>query len=137
LPYLARGDTAPRGRDLDVLVDAFGQLRLVHLRRDDVLGQAVSWARAEQTGHWQDGDRSSALPRFELGQVADPARTIRDWRPSPRQRRQADEVNADWLRRYRAAQQDDGTAGAVPSSAPSRVGTSDGSEVAAHDRAPQ
>ena len=27
------------------------------------------------------------------------------WRPAARQRRQADEVNADWIRRYRAARQ--------------------------------
>jgi LPS sulfotransferase NodH len=27
------------------------------------------------------------------------------WRPAARQRRQADAVNADWIRRYRAAQQ--------------------------------
>lgn len=143
--------TAARRRDLDVLVDAFGPLRLVHLRRDDVVGQAVSWARAEQSGYWQEGDRSSARLRFELGRVADLVRTIRDhnaawstwfaqqgvephsvtyedvtadprrvvqgildrlgigvpptWRPAPRQRRQADEVNADWVRRYHAAQQ--------------------------------
>jgi trehalose 2-sulfotransferase len=141
---------APRPRgDLEVLVDAFGQLRLVQLRRDDVVGQAVSWARAEQTGYWQDGDRSSAEPRFDLGQIDELVRTIRahnaawstwfaqhgvephvvtyedviadprqaalgvldqlgsglpsDWRPAPRQRRQADEVNAAWVRRYHAA----------------------------------
>jgi hypothetical protein len=71
-------DTARRRRDLDVLVDAFGPLRLVHLRRDDVVGQAVSWARAEQTGYWQDGDRSSAQPRFEFDQVAALVPTIRE-----------------------------------------------------------
>ena len=143
---------APAGgrRNLDVLVDAFGPLRLVYLRRDDVVGQAVSWARAEQTGYWQDGDRSLAQPRFDLDQTADLVRTIREhnagwsswfaeqgvephsvtyedvignprqavrrildhlgvelprnWRPAARQRRQADEVNVDWARRYRAAQ---------------------------------
>ena len=71
---------APAGgrRNLDVLVDAFGPLRLVYLRRDDVVGQAVSWARAEQTGCWQDGDRSLAQPRFDLDQTADLVRTIRE-----------------------------------------------------------
>jgi LPS sulfotransferase NodH len=138
---------ARRRSDLDVLVDAFGPLRLVHLRRDDVVAQAVSWARAEQTGYWQDGDRPAAQPRFEFGPIADLVRTIRehnaawtswfadqgveahrvtyedvtgdpgqavqgildrlgielpaDWRPTPRERRQADELNADWIRRYR------------------------------------
>ena len=69
---------APAGgrRNLDVLADAFGPLRLVHLRRDDVVGQAVSWARAEQTGYWQDGDTSLAQPRFDLDQTADLVRTI-------------------------------------------------------------
>jgi trehalose 2-sulfotransferase len=140
--------TAPRRRDLDVLTGAFGPLRLVHLRRDDVVGQAVSWARAEQTGYWQEGDRSSAQPRFEFGRIAGLVRTIGEhnaawstwfveqdvephsvtyedvtgnprqavhgildhlgierpanWRPDARQRRQADEVNAAWVRRYRA-----------------------------------
>jgi len=136
-------------RDLDVLGEAFGALRLVHLRRGDVVGQAVSWARAEQTGYWQDGDRSSAPPRYDPGLIEDLVRTIGEhdaawsswfaaqgvnplpvtyedvvgnprqpvqaildhldvevppgWRPVPRQCRQADAVNADWVRRYRAA----------------------------------
>jgi len=59
-------DAAPRRHDLDVLVDTFGPLRLVHLRRDDAVGQAVSWARAEQTGYWQEGDMPSARPRLEF-----------------------------------------------------------------------
>jgi LPS sulfotransferase NodH len=121
----------------------------VHVQRDDVLGQAVSWARAEQTGCWQQGDRASAEPRLDLEQIDDLVRTVRehnaawqtwfeqqgvepyrvryedvvadprravqevldrlgvdlpsDWRPESPHRRQADEVNADWVRRYRAA----------------------------------
>ena len=39
-----------RQSDLAVLQGAFGPLRFVHLRREDVLAQAVSWYRAEQTG---------------------------------------------------------------------------------------
>lgn len=142
-------DPGPRTRsDLEVMAAALGPLRAVHVRRADVVGQAVSWARAEQTGHWQDGDRSAAEPRFDLGQLdelvrtigeheaawgrwfaaqgvepygvtyeevtADPAGAVRGilghlgsappagWRPAPRERRQADEVNAEWVRRYRA-----------------------------------
>jgi trehalose 2-sulfotransferase len=138
-----------RRSDLDVLVDAFGPLRLVHLKRADVVGQAVSWARAEQTDYWQQGDRSSAEPRLDVDQVdclvrtieehnaawsnwfqqhgvephlvayedvvADPRQAVQDildhlgiqlpatWRPESAHRRQADELNAEWVRRYRAA----------------------------------
>jgi len=113
-----------------------------------VVAQAVSWARAEQTGYWQQGDRLSTEPRLDLGQidglvhtiqehnaawqswfggqgarpypvtyeelVADPgvivkgilhhlnAATPSGWRPWSPHSRQADEVNDDWVRRYRA-----------------------------------
>ena len=119
----------------------------MHLRREDVVGQAVSWARAEQTGYWQQGDVPSADPHFDLEQVndlvqtvqednaawstwfskqgakpyvvtyedvvADPRRAVQGilnrlevekpsgWRPNAPHRRQADEVNAEWVRRYR------------------------------------
>jgi len=136
-----------RRRDLDVLVDAFGPLQLVHVRREDVVGQAVSWARAEQTGYWQHGDAApSGEPRLDLGQINALVNTIHDhnaawhswfteqdadplvvtyedlvvdpgqavhrilrsvgvappagWRPVSSHRRQADEVSADWVRRY-------------------------------------
>lgn len=142
-------EAAPGRCDLDVLVDAFGSLRPVHLRRDDVVGQAVSWVRSEQTGYWQDGDTPSAQPNFDPDHIQDLVGTIRDhnaawsawfgqqgvtplsltyedvtrnpqqsvqrildhlgvevpadWRPTPRQQRQADKINTDWVRRYRAA----------------------------------
>ena len=41
------------GADLGVLEAAFGEVRFVYLHREDVLAQAVSWLRAEQTGTWQ------------------------------------------------------------------------------------
>jgi trehalose 2-sulfotransferase len=63
-------------RDLDVLVDALGPLLLVHLKRGDVVGQAVSWARAEQTGFWQRGDLPSAEPDLDIDQVDSLVRTI-------------------------------------------------------------
>lgn len=143
-------DPGPRTRpDLAVLEEAYGPLRLVHLRREDVVGQAVSWARAERTGYWQDGDRPAAEPRWDLEAVEGLVRTVREheaawegwfaaqgvvphrvtyeevtadprravlgildhlgvdpppgWRPEPRQRRQADDLNATWVRRYREA----------------------------------
>ena len=139
-----------RRRDLDVLAGAFGPLQLVYLRREDVVGQAVSWARAEQTGYWHSGDAApSAEPRLDLDKIdvvistihdhnaawnswfaaqeadplvvtyedliADPGQAVHrilrsvgvapppGWRPASSHRRQADEVSADWVRRYRAA----------------------------------
>jgi trehalose 2-sulfotransferase len=63
-------------RDVEVLVDRLGPLLLVHLTREDVVGQAVSWARAEQTGYWQRGDRPSGEPDLDLEQVDQLVRTI-------------------------------------------------------------
>ncbi|MCW2832279.1 MAG: hypothetical protein JWN68_232 [Nocardioides sp.] len=50
--------------DSATLQAALGRLAFVHLVRDDVVGQAVSWARAEQSGYWQQGDvvRSAVAP---------------------------------------------------------------------------
>lgn len=137
--------------DAAVLRAALGPLRFVHLRRGDVVGQAVSWARAEQSGYWQHGDPVRAGARLHLdlalidtrvalilehdeawrawftaesvaplevtyeALVSDPDRTVRrildfigveppdDWTPASPHRRQADAVNAEWVRRYRAA----------------------------------
>jgi LPS sulfotransferase NodH len=126
----------------------FGSLRLVYLHRDDVVAQAVSWARAEQTGYWQRGDASSRKPAIDVDQIdelirtiqahnaawiswfaeqgvrphlvtyealaAEPERTVRTildhldvkapaaWRATSTQAKQADEVNAEWVRRYRS-----------------------------------
>ncbi|MGW5668918.1 Stf0 family sulfotransferase [Micromonospora sp. NPDC003776] len=44
------------GAEDALLRRAFGRTAFVHLRRDDVLAQAVSWLRAEQTQHWYVGD---------------------------------------------------------------------------------
>lgn len=66
----------PTRRDLDVLSNAFGPILFVHLRRRDVIGQAVSWARAEPTGSWHRGDTAQAEPRFDNCQVDGLVRTI-------------------------------------------------------------
>ncbi|HEY9293479.1 MAG TPA: Stf0 family sulfotransferase [Microlunatus sp.] len=42
--------------DLDLLSAQLGRLRFVHLRRRDVVGQAVSWAKALQTHYWHPGE---------------------------------------------------------------------------------
>ena len=139
----------PRERgDVDVLEQAFGTLRFVYLQRNDVVEQAVSWARAEQSAYWQHGDEVHAQPRLDIGQVhglvgtirehnaawqawfaaqaveplrveyesliSDPQGTVtsilewirikapRDWKPVSPHKRQADEINAEWVQRYRA-----------------------------------
>jgi LPS sulfotransferase NodH len=71
--------------DLKTLQRAFGPLSFVHLRRLDVVGQAVSWCRAEQTGFWQDGNDTAAAPRFDLAQLKGFVSTI-------------GEHNAEWQR---------------------------------------
>ncbi|MEU4832628.1 Stf0 family sulfotransferase [Streptosporangium sp. NPDC023615] len=43
------------GDDAGLLRRVFGRTRFVLLRRDDVVAQAVSWLRAEQTGVWYVG----------------------------------------------------------------------------------
>ena len=43
--------------DVELLTEAFGPTRFVHLRRGDTLAQAVSWARAEQTHIWHPGEQ--------------------------------------------------------------------------------
>ena len=52
--------------------------QFVWLRRADVIRQAVSWARAEQTGYWQRGDAAAIEPRLDIGQVDDLVRTVLD-----------------------------------------------------------
>jgi trehalose 2-sulfotransferase len=46
---LATGSTAS---DVELLSTWFGRLEFVHLRRHDVVAQAVSWAKARQTHFW-------------------------------------------------------------------------------------
>lgn len=65
------------GNDAALLERTFGRTRFVHLRREDVLAQAVSWLRAEQTGTWYAGGSgeiggaggNGAAPRFDAGRI--------------------------------------------------------------------
>jgi LPS sulfotransferase NodH len=61
----------PLGADAEVLEQALGQTRFVQLQRGDVVAQAVSWARAEQSSYWQDGDEVPPgwRPRFDYNEV--------------------------------------------------------------------
>jgi len=66
------------GEDLALLNRAFGRTRFVHLRRDDVVAQAVSWLRAEQTNAWYVGGageisgarRAGRAPSFDLHRIS-------------------------------------------------------------------
>lgn len=139
------------GADMALLERAFGRTRFVHLRRDDTVAQAVSWARAEQTQFWQDGDAAlpGQVPHYDHEQIDTLVRTIdehnaawQEWfagagvQPHvvryeeltadpagvtrgilaflrlelpagvelvPGHRRQADQLNDDWIARYRGA----------------------------------
>lgn len=67
----------PGKPDLPILEEALGTLTLVHLRREDVAAQAVSWCRAEQTGYWQQGDVITQEPHQDIAQMRLLMETIR------------------------------------------------------------
>jgi LPS sulfotransferase NodH len=70
------------GSDLGLLSAAFGRTRFVYLRRGDVVAQAVSLLRAEQTGVWFETARErkepEGEPSFDFGQVRERVRLIED-----------------------------------------------------------
>jgi LPS sulfotransferase NodH len=137
--------------DVELLSAHFGRLEFVHLRRRDVVAQAVSWAKALQTHLWHPGEAvrpggrdphydeeligrlvatieefeqrwthwfaAHSIEPCEVGYeelAADPARAAHQvldhldlHLPPDRQllvghRRQADQVNADWIARFKA-----------------------------------
>lgn len=53
-------------KPLDLLELAFGSTRFVHLRRENVLAQAISWFRAEQTDIWHQSAAAASLPKTPL-----------------------------------------------------------------------
>lgn len=148
---LAAAASVPTAADVDLLRAQFGQLRFVHLRRGDVVAQAVSWAKSLQTHFWHPGEAVApggqdplydeeligrlvtTIERFEADWTvwfathsivpceityeelaADPPRTaqkVLDYLglnvPPDRQlvvghRRQADQLNADWIARFKS-----------------------------------
>ena len=71
------------GGDLDLLNQAFGHTRFIYLRRDDVLAQAVSWQRAEQTDVWhqtvgEESKQPEREPRFDFDQIRELAEMIEE-----------------------------------------------------------
>ena len=69
---------APGKPDLPILEEALGPLTFVHLRREDIAAQAVSWCRAEQTGYWQQGDAVAREPHLDVAQARLLMETIRE-----------------------------------------------------------
>ena len=66
---------ASAGDDSDLLNQAFGQTGFIYLHREEVLAQAVSWHRAEQTNVWHQTDQEQSKqpeqePRFEFDQIS-------------------------------------------------------------------
>jgi len=53
---LRADDAGSETSDLELLRAHFGRLEFVHLRRRDVVAQAVSWAKALQTHYWHPGE---------------------------------------------------------------------------------
>jgi LPS sulfotransferase NodH len=73
--------------DLELLCRAFGRTRFVYLRRGDVVAQAVSLLRAEQTDVWHDTEGFAAAgenreparePCFDFGRIEELIREIED-----------------------------------------------------------
>ena len=148
---LAAAASRPAVTDVDLLSAQLGRLRFVHLRRRDVVAQAVSWAKSLQTHFWHPGEAVApggqdphydeeligrlvaAIERSEADWTvwfaahsivpcevtyeelaADPPRTAQEVLdylgldvPPDRQlvvghRRQADQLNADWITRFKS-----------------------------------
>jgi trehalose 2-sulfotransferase len=57
---LAAAASRPAVTDVDLLSAQLGRLRFVHLRRRDVVAQAVSWAKSLQTHFWHPGEAVAA-----------------------------------------------------------------------------
>ena len=52
-----------------LVADVFPRPRFVWVRREDVVAQAVSWARAIQTGYWHHWDVAGGEARFDFDQI--------------------------------------------------------------------
>jgi LPS sulfotransferase NodH len=58
-----------RDADIDLLTRTFGRTRFVYLHRADVVAQAVSWLRAEQTGTWYLGGNGEISGTVHAGRA--------------------------------------------------------------------
>ena len=77
LPELVRALSVsaadPVDSELDPLTDVFGRIKFIHLRRCDVVAQAVSWARSLQTHFWHPGEAvlpGGQEPHYDEGLIS-------------------------------------------------------------------
>lgn len=92
------------GADADLLERAFGRTRFVYLRRDDVVAQAVSWHRAEQTGVWFEIDQARPEREPEQERESQPEREPRfDFDQIQRLVQLIEEHNAAWREWFASA----------------------------------
>lgn len=77
------------GSDISLLNRAFGRTRFVYLRRGDVVAQAVSLLRAEQTNVWFETEwarqQPEQEPRFDFDQIDERVRLIQEHNTAWRQ----------------------------------------------------
>jgi LPS sulfotransferase NodH len=80
LPRLEALHPGAAGGDADLLSAAFGRTQFVLLCREDEVGQAVSWARAEQTQRWHptDGPGNAVEPTYDVDELDSYVQTIRE-----------------------------------------------------------
>jgi LPS sulfotransferase NodH len=64
--------------ELDVVQRALGPTQFIHIWREDAVAQAVSWARADQTGYWQRGDAAYADPTYDFAQIDGLVNTVHE-----------------------------------------------------------
>lgn len=73
LPHFLRqlkpGATAGPGGDRALIAQFLPRARFVWARRQDVEAQAVSWAKAAQSGYWHHWDSVERHPRFDFAQI--------------------------------------------------------------------
>jgi LPS sulfotransferase NodH len=58
-------------------VDLLPDLHFISLHRNDVIGQAISWSRAEQTGQYRASQSAKAVPVYSAEHIATQIQRIR------------------------------------------------------------
>lgn len=66
-------------RDMTLLEEAFGRLRFIYLCRNDIVAQAISLYRAEQTGYWHtvEGQKPEQHPAFDFDAIQSRVQILR------------------------------------------------------------